>query len=185
VRWTAHLPDHRVDELVIPSRSASRIKFAAARTSSVSRCRCPSCWMAVRGVPNQTLSCTTAMGWPGLLDPRGGSIRRLQQHGRCAPVRAVTSFLKLRNASISLDLSEHWPTCLGPGRAGQLEGVNLITKTDYIGYDPRFELRLRLSRATSTRPISARSSSHHQAGFDMRTRASRSRPASSFWRAVT
>src|SRR5882762_10477075 len=72
---------------------------------------------------------------PGLLDSqRAGSIRRLQQHGRCSPVRAVhvvpeASQREYFARSLRASGQPVW------GQVG-VEGVNLITKTDYIGYDP-------------------------------------------------
>ena len=48
-----------------------------------------------------------------------------------------TSFLKLRNASLSLDLPEAWANRFGAASARvSVTGVNLITITDYFGYDP-------------------------------------------------
>jgi hypothetical protein len=48
-----------------------------------------------------------------------------------------TSFMKLRNASLSLDLPENVSSWFGARSARvSIEGVNLITITNYHGYDP-------------------------------------------------
>ena len=48
-----------------------------------------------------------------------------------------TSFLKLRNAELALDLPEHLATMFGAKSARlSIEGVNLLTITHYFGYDP-------------------------------------------------
>jgi TonB-linked SusC/RagA family outer membrane protein len=57
--------------------------------------------------------------------------------GDARPFVQSTSFLKLRNAVFSLDLPERLAAMFGAKSAAlSVEGVNLITITDYFGYDP-------------------------------------------------
>jgi TonB-linked SusC/RagA family outer membrane protein len=57
--------------------------------------------------------------------------------GDARPFVQSTSFMKLRSASVGLDLPEHVAAWFGAKNARvSLEGVNLITITDYFGYDP-------------------------------------------------
>ncbi len=57
--------------------------------------------------------------------------------GDARPFVQSTSFLKLRNASVSLDLPERWAAWFGAKSARvSVTGVNLILITDYFGYDP-------------------------------------------------
>jgi len=88
---------------------------------------------------NQTLSLYDCNGLaPDFSTPRGqAGYDACNNTGDARPFVQSTSFLKLRNASISLDLSEHLANLFGARSARvSVEGVNLITKTDYIGYDP-------------------------------------------------
>jgi len=88
---------------------------------------------------NQTLSLYDCNGLAAdFSSPRGqAGYDACNNTGDARPFVQSTSFLKLRNASISLDLPEHLANLFG-ARSGRVsvEGVNLITKTDYIGYDP-------------------------------------------------
>jgi hypothetical protein len=57
--------------------------------------------------------------------------------GDARPFVQSTSFLKLRNASLSLDLPERLAGWFGARSARvSVTGVNLILITDYFGYDP-------------------------------------------------
>src|SRR3989442_5035123 len=57
--------------------------------------------------------------------------------GDARPYVQSTTFLKLRSASLSLDLPERWASWFGATSARvSVEGVNLITVTNYFGYDP-------------------------------------------------
>ncbi len=57
--------------------------------------------------------------------------------GDARPFVQSTSFLKLRNASLSLDLPEAWAGWFGASSARvSVTGVNLVTITNYFGYDP-------------------------------------------------
>jgi TonB-dependent starch-binding outer membrane protein SusC len=57
--------------------------------------------------------------------------------GDARPFVQSTTFLKLRNASISLDLPDHVANWFGAKSARvSVEGTNLIVITDYFGYDP-------------------------------------------------
>jgi TonB-linked SusC/RagA family outer membrane protein len=57
--------------------------------------------------------------------------------GDARPFVQSTSFVKLRNASLALDLPERVAGWFGAKSARvSVEGVNLITITDYFGYDP-------------------------------------------------
>jgi len=57
--------------------------------------------------------------------------------GDARPFVQSTSFLKLRNAQFSLDLPERFAAWFGAKSARvSVEGVNLITITNYFGYDP-------------------------------------------------
>jgi len=88
---------------------------------------------------NQTLSLYDCNGLAAdFSSPRGqAGYDACNNTGDARPFVQSTSFLKLRNASISLDLSEHLANLFGARSARvSVEGVNLITKTDYIGYDP-------------------------------------------------
>lgn len=57
--------------------------------------------------------------------------------GDARPFVQSTSFLKLRNATVGLDLPERWAAWFGAKSARvSIEGVNLFTITNYFGYDP-------------------------------------------------
>jgi TonB-linked SusC/RagA family outer membrane protein len=57
--------------------------------------------------------------------------------GDARPFVQSTSFLKLRSAEIALDLPERFATWFGAKSARvSVEGINLITITNYFGYDP-------------------------------------------------
>ena len=57
--------------------------------------------------------------------------------GIAPPFVQSTSALKLREASISLDLPERWAGWFGARNArASVTGRNLLLKTDYFGYDP-------------------------------------------------
>jgi TonB-linked SusC/RagA family outer membrane protein len=88
---------------------------------------------------NQTLSLYDCNGLaPDFSTPRGqAGFDACNNTGDARPFVQSTSFLKLRNASLSLDLPETWASWFGARSARvSVEGVNLITITDYIGYDP-------------------------------------------------
>ena len=88
---------------------------------------------------NQTLSLYDCNGLaPDFSSPRGqAGYDACNNTGDARPFVESTSFLKLRNASLSLDLPEHLANLFGARSARvSVEGVNLITITDYTGYDP-------------------------------------------------
>jgi len=88
---------------------------------------------------NQTLSLYDCNGLaPDFSSPRGqAGYDACNNTGDARPFVESTSFLKLRNASISLDLPDHLANLFGARSARiSVEGVNLITITDYTGYDP-------------------------------------------------
>jgi len=88
---------------------------------------------------NQTLSLYDCNN----LAPDGGTPAGAARYDACIntgdarPFVQSTTFLKLRNASLSLDLPERWASWFGATSARvSVEGVNLITVTNYFGYDP-------------------------------------------------
>ena len=88
---------------------------------------------------NQTLSLYDCNGLaPDFSSPRGqAGYDACNNTGDARPFVQSTSFLKLRNASISLELPQSLAASFGARSARvSVEGVNLITITDYIGYDP-------------------------------------------------
>jgi hypothetical protein len=88
---------------------------------------------------NQTLSLYDCNGLaPDFSTPRGqAGYNACNNTGDARPFVQSTSFVKLRNASLSLDLPDHVAAWFGARSARMsVEGVNLITVTDYIGYDP-------------------------------------------------
>ena len=88
---------------------------------------------------NQTLSLYDCNGLaPDFSSPRGqAGYDACNNTGDARPFVESTSFLKLRNASLSLDLPESIAGWFGARSARlSVEGVNLITITDYTGYDP-------------------------------------------------
>ena len=88
---------------------------------------------------NQTLSLYDCNGLaPDFSSPRGqAGYDACNNTGDARPFVESTSFLKLRNASLSLDLPDHVAAWFGARSARvSVEGVNLITITDYTGYDP-------------------------------------------------
>jgi len=88
---------------------------------------------------NQTLSLYDCNGLaPDFSSPRGqAGYDACNNTGDARPFVESTSFLKLRNASLSLDLPESVAAWFGARSARlSVEGVNLITITDYTGYDP-------------------------------------------------
>jgi hypothetical protein len=88
---------------------------------------------------NQTLSLYDCNGLaPDFSSPRGqAGYDACNNTGDARPFVESTSFMKLRNASLSLDLPENVAAWFGARSARvSVEGVNLITITDYHGYDP-------------------------------------------------
>jgi TonB-linked SusC/RagA family outer membrane protein len=88
---------------------------------------------------NQTLSLYDCNGLaPDYSAPRGqAGYDACNNTGDARPFVESTSFLKLRNASLSLDLPDKVAAWFGARSARvAVEGVNLITITDYTGYDP-------------------------------------------------
>ena len=87
---------------------------------------------------NQTLSLYDCNGLaPDFSNPRGQAGYNACIDGDARPFVQSTSFLKLRNASISLELPQGLAASFGArSMRASVEGVNLITITDYIGYDP-------------------------------------------------
>jgi len=88
---------------------------------------------------NQTLSLYDCNGLaPDFTSPRGqAGYDACNNTGDARPFVESTSFLKLRNASLSVDLPDHVAAWFGARSARiSVEGVNLITITDYTGYDP-------------------------------------------------
>ncbi len=88
---------------------------------------------------NQTLSLYDCNGLaPDFSSPRGqAGYDACNNTGDARPFVESTSFLKLRNASLSLDLPDKVAAWFGARSARvAVEGVNLITITDYTGYDP-------------------------------------------------
>ena len=88
---------------------------------------------------NQTLSLYDCNGLaPDFSSPRGqAGYDACNNTGDARPFVESTSFLKLRNASLSLDLPDQVAGWFGARSARlSVEGVNLITITDYTGYDP-------------------------------------------------
>ena len=88
---------------------------------------------------NQTLSLYDCNGLaPDFSSPRGqAGFDACNNTGDARPFVESTSFLKLRNASLSIDLPDKMAAWFGARSARvAVEGVNLITITDYTGYDP-------------------------------------------------
>jgi TonB-linked SusC/RagA family outer membrane protein len=88
---------------------------------------------------NQTLSLYDCNGLaPDFSTPRGqAGYNACNNTGDARPFVESTSFMKLRNASLSLDLPENVSSWFGARSARvSIEGVNLITITNYHGYDP-------------------------------------------------
>ena len=96
-------------------------------------------WQAGGVAQNQTLSLYDCNGLaPDLLTPTG-----LGRYESCNDTQAApafvqsTTFLKLREASISIELPENWATMFGARNARfSLTGRNLLLFTSYFGYDP-------------------------------------------------
>ena len=88
---------------------------------------------------NQTLSLYDCNGLSAdFSSPRGqGAYDACNNTGDARPFVESTSFLKLRSASLSLDLPNNVAAWFGARSARvSVEGVNLFTITDYTGYDP-------------------------------------------------
>lgn len=88
---------------------------------------------------NQTLSLYDCNN----LAPDGSTAAGAARYNACIntgdarPFVQSTTFLKLRSASLSLDLPERLASWFGATSARvSVEGVNLITITNYFGYDP-------------------------------------------------
>ena len=96
-------------------------------------------WQAGGVAQNQTLSLYDCNGLaPDLLTPTG-----LGRYESCNDTQAApafvqsTTFLKLREASVSVDLPERWATWIGARTARfSVTGRNLLLFTNYFGYDP-------------------------------------------------
>jgi len=96
-------------------------------------------WQYGGSAQNQTLSLYDCNN----LAPDGGTPAGQARFNACIntgdahPFVQSTSFLKLRNAELALDLPEHLATMFGAKSARlSIEGVNLLTITHYFGYDP-------------------------------------------------
>ena len=88
---------------------------------------------------NQTLSLYDCNGLSAdFSSPRGqAGYDACNNTGDAHPFVESTSFLKLRSASLSLDLPNNVAAWFGARSARvSVEGVNLFTITDYTGYDP-------------------------------------------------
>ena len=96
-------------------------------------------WQAGGVAQNQTLSLYDCNGLaPDLLTPTG-----LGRYESCNDTQAApafvqsTTFLKLREASVSVELPENWATMFGARNARlSVTGRNLLLFTSYFGYDP-------------------------------------------------
>jgi len=96
-------------------------------------------WQAGGVAQNQTLSLYDCNGLaPDLLTATG-----LGRYESCNDTQAApafvqsTTFLKLREASLSVELPEKWATMFGARTARfSLTGRNLLLFTSYFGYDP-------------------------------------------------
>jgi len=96
-------------------------------------------WQAGGVAQNQTLSLYDCNGLaPDLLTPTG-----LGRYESCNDTQAApafvqsTTFLKLREASVSVELPENWASMFGARNARlSVTGRNLLLFTNYFGYDP-------------------------------------------------
>jgi len=96
-------------------------------------------WQAGGVAQNQTLSLYDCNGLaPDLLTPTG-----LGRYESCNDTQAApafvqsTTFLKLREASVSVDLPQNWASMFGARSARfSVTGRNLLLFTSYFGYDP-------------------------------------------------
>ncbi len=96
-------------------------------------------WQDGGAAQNQTLSlydCNVLAPDDG--QPSGQArVNACLNTGDAHPFVQSTSFLKLRSAEVALDLPERFAAWFGAKSARvSIEGVNLITITNYFGYDP-------------------------------------------------
>jgi len=96
-------------------------------------------WQQGGAEQNQTLSLYDCNG----LAPDGGTPAGRARYDSCniwsvaAPFVQATTFVKLREASIALDLPERWASWFGARDARvTVTGRNLLLFTNYFGYDP-------------------------------------------------
>jgi hypothetical protein len=88
---------------------------------------------------NQTLSLYDCNGLAPDQATKAGRARfdACNVWGVAPPFVQSTTFLKLREASIALDLPERWANFFGARNArASITGRNLVLITNYFGYDP-------------------------------------------------
>jgi len=96
-------------------------------------------WQAGGVAQNQTLSLYDCNGLaPDQATPVGqGRYNACNTYGTAGAFIQSTTFLKLREASIALDLPPRWVAWLGARNARvSVTGRNLLLFTNYFGYDP-------------------------------------------------
>ena len=96
-------------------------------------------WQAGGVAQNQTLSLYDCNGLaPDLLTPTGlGRYESCNDFQTAPAFVQSTTFLKLREASVSVDLPDSWAGWLGARTARfNVTGRNLLLFTSYFGYDP-------------------------------------------------
>ncbi|HYL55364.1 MAG TPA: SusC/RagA family TonB-linked outer membrane protein [Gemmatimonadales bacterium] len=95
-------------------------------------------WQAGGVAQNQTLSLYDCNGLaPDQATPAGQARFNACAVGIAVPFVQSTTFLKLREASLAVDLPEQWATLFGARTARlSVTGRNLLLFTGYFGYDP-------------------------------------------------
>jgi TonB-dependent starch-binding outer membrane protein SusC len=96
-------------------------------------------WQSGGVAQNQTLSLYDCNGLaPDLMTPVGlGRYEACNDTQSGVPFVQSTTFLKLREASVSLELPERWAAMFGARTARvSVTGRNLLLFTNYFGYDP-------------------------------------------------
>jgi TonB-dependent starch-binding outer membrane protein SusC len=96
-------------------------------------------WQAGGVAQNQTLSLYDCNGLaPDQATPAGQArFNACNVYGTAGAFIQSTTFLKLREASVSLELPERWASWIGARTARvSVTGRNLLLFTDYFGYDP-------------------------------------------------
>jgi TonB-dependent starch-binding outer membrane protein SusC len=96
-------------------------------------------WQYGGAEQNQTLSLYDCNGLAPDQSTKAGRARfdACNVWGVAAPFVQSTTFLKLREASVTLDLPERWANWFGARTArASVTGRNLVLVSDYFGYDP-------------------------------------------------
>ncbi len=134
-------PDNCVSRVVSLGQTNPKFRMSLLNDISIKRLSVSMLWDWQAGgvAQNQTLSLYDCNGLAPDQGTPAGQARfdACNVYGIARPFVQSTTFLKLREASIALDLPEQWANAFGARTARvSLTGRNLLLFTKYFGYDP-------------------------------------------------